>query len=116
MADPRADLEKLHSALNEIAERSAADPAYRQSLRSDHVQELAAAGVSAYALTGALAEAGADEEEVAAFGMELISNPSRPDEGKLSKICIGTCKQQTIWLCGGCTNSTLTSGPINPQR
>lgn len=101
MADPRADVEQVNAALTQIGERAAADPEYRESLRTNQVDELRAAGVSVFALSGAFAEEGAEEDDVAAFGMVM----TRPGGGQIivSNTCLGTCSGMTITVC--CTQS-----------
>lgn len=73
MSDVSKDIEELNAALAAIAERAAADPAYRASLEANQAQALHAAGVSAFALAGVFDELGVDEAEVDGFGWGLRS-------------------------------------------
>lgn len=110
--DPKSDIERLNAVLTEIGERAARDTAYRDELMGNQVEALRSAGASALMLGGVFEELGAEAEEVAAYGMELMS-PSGGDDGGtrliVSQTCIGTCRKQTFWICGGCKNSILTS-------
>jgi hypothetical protein len=108
MTTAHDDIRTIEAALATLGERAKADPAYRDELTENHVAALASAGVSALTLTESLAEAGATEDEVVAFGFEPLSFQSLdpgPSELKVSATCIGTCRRQTLWICGGCTNS-----------
>ncbi|MCA1706571.1 MAG: hypothetical protein LC808_26235 [Actinobacteria bacterium] len=100
MTDARTDVEQLNAALTRLGERAAADPAYRDELKDNQVEELRAAGVSALALSGAFAEEGAEEEEVSAYALSM-----GPSGGSImvSNTCLGTCQKATIAVC--CTRS-----------
>ncbi|MCA1706570.1 MAG: hypothetical protein LC808_26230 [Actinobacteria bacterium] len=96
MADPRSDVEELNAALTRLGEQAAADPAYRDQLRKNQVEELQAAGVSALALSGAFVEEGAEEEEVVAYGLAMGGTGGRII---ISDRCVGTCSSITLKVC-----------------
>jgi hypothetical protein len=104
MSQADQDLEQLKAALEQIGARLANDPEYREQLRSSENQPavLYAAGVSTAILSGALEEAGAEESEVAAFGMDLMAPSSDPSAIKVNTICV-TPK----WGSGSCMSLTL---------
>lgn len=113
MADVSNDVEQLNAALAAMAEKAAADPEYRESLKANQVEALQVAGVSAFALAGVFAELGAEEEEVAAFGMSMPGGIGAaapggggdPSELIFNTNCIGTCRRSTIVITLGCKNS-----------
>ncbi len=116
MSDPNSDVERLNQALAEMAERAAADPAYREALKANQVEALQGAGVSAFALSGIFAELGAEEEEVSAYGMGMaspgaVAGPAGPGAGGggnniiINGVCVGTCRSATIVIDIGCRNS-----------
>lgn len=115
MADAGSDVEHLNTALAEMAERASADPAYREQLKTNQVEALQNAGVSAFTLSGVFAELGAEEEEVAAFGMATgrsVAGGGAVGGGEpagiiINGICVGTCKSVTIIVDMGCRNSFL---------
>lgn len=114
MADVENDVERLNAALTEMAERAAADPAYREALKANQVEALQSAGVSAFALSGVFADLGAEEDEVAAFGMARggmggagagAGGGGGASEVIINGVCVGTCKSLTIIIDVGCRNS-----------
>ncbi|MFN2504413.1 MAG: hypothetical protein ABR540_09310 [Acidimicrobiales bacterium] len=111
MADAGSDVEHLNTALAEMAERASADPAYRDQLKTNQVEALQNAGVSAFTLSGVFAELGAEEEEVAAFGMAtgrgVAVGGGEPAGIIINGVCVGTCKSVTIIVDMGCRNSFL---------
>ena len=107
-----ADLEQLKTAIAEIGQRAANDPEYREQLRGSEVEQLQAAGVSALVLSGVLAEEGADEEEVSAYGMTLGSGPSGGDPTGIviNTLCkLGTCLTITVEITIGLRTSKCQS-------
>ncbi len=112
MADVGKDVEELNIALAAMAERAASDPDYREALQANQVEALRGAGVSALGLAGVFAELGADEDEVASYGMRMpgigfASADGGEDPSKLivNTLCIGTCIRQTITITVGCTRT-----------
>ena len=106
MTQATQDLDQLKAALDKIGERLANDPEYRNQLKSGENQPAAlyAAGVSAAVLSGVLEEAGAEESEVAAFGMDLMGTggDSDPNPILINTICVtpkvgsGSCRRLTL--------------------
>jgi hypothetical protein len=121
MSDVNGDVERLNTALAEMAERAAADPEYREALKTNQVEALQNAGVSAFTLSGVFAELGGEEEEVAAFGMAMggvggasaggVAGPGGGAGGGngiiINGVCVGTCRSATIIVDVGCKNSFL---------
>ncbi len=118
MSDVENDVAALNVALAGMAERAASDPAYREALKTNQVEALQSAGVSAFTLSGVFAELGAEEEEVAAFGMAMGrgaagGGTAGPGAGGgpagiiINGVCVGTCKSVTIIVDLGCRNSFL---------
>jgi hypothetical protein len=108
MSQAEQDLDQLRAALDQIGARLANDPEYREQLRNSENQPavLYAAGVSTAILSGALEEAGAEESEVAAFGMDLGagSGGGDPNPIKVNTICVtpkigsGSCRNLTVCI------------------
>lgn len=106
MSDPTNDLAQLKAALDQIGNRLATDPEYRDQLRDSELQAAAlhSAGVSAALLAGVLEDAGAEESEVAAFGMGDIKPTTGPDVSaiKVNTNCVtpgigsGSCRRLTL--------------------
>lgn len=107
MTQATQDLEQLKAALDQIGARVASDPAYAEELRNSENQAatLHAAGVSTALLAGVLQEAGAEDAEVAAFGLEMIGAPrTDPDPIIINTICVtptvgkGSCRRLTLTI------------------
>lgn len=115
MGDAGNDVEQLNAALAAMAERASTDPSYREALKTNQVESLQSAGVSAFTLSGVFAELGAEEDEVAAFGMAMgrggAGAAGGPTAGGgpagiiINGVCVGTCKSVTIIVDMGCRNS-----------
>ena len=111
MTDSTADLDQLKAVLDQISARLASDPEYREQFRSTENQPAAlyAAGVSAALLSGVLEEAGAEESEVAAYGMDLGSGGSGGDPNpiRVNTICVtpkvgsNSCRRLTVTITIG---------------
>jgi hypothetical protein len=98
--------------MKSIQERSAADPSYLDELRSNQVERLEAAGVSAVVLASLLVAEGADEEEVSGYGLSLASPTPGPSEIIVNTQCrLGTCKTTlTIEIVIKASQSRLCGG------
>lgn len=110
MADAGNDVEQLNAALAAMAEKAAADPEYRESLKQNQVEGLRDAGVSAFTLAGTFEQLGADSEEVAAFGLDLGTGPTTPPPGGETELiwntnCIRTCRSITLVITTKCTKT-----------
>lgn len=115
MSDAEGDVVGLNAALAEMAERASSDPVYREALKTNQVEALQSAGVSAFALSGVFAELGAEEEEVAAYGMAMPGAGAAAGSGAggspsgiiINGVCVGTCRSATIVIDLGCRSSFL---------
>lgn len=111
MSQSSDDLDQLKAVLEQIGTRLANDPEYREQLQSGENQAAAlhAAGVSAALLSGALQEAGAEESEVAGFGMDLMGTGggTDPQAIKVNTVCVtpkigsGSCRKLTVVITIG---------------
>lgn len=107
---PELDLGELEAVLDRIGRQLAADPEYRELFRSSDTQAAAlyAAGVTSALLAGALADAGAEESELVAFGMappdDTVASAIRADGILVNTVCTspaadnGSCRRLTLSL------------------
>lgn len=109
--DVRSELEGVSKALGEIGQRAATDPEFRAELGRNQVELMRAAGLSVMALARVARENDVSEEELEAYDLGLAAlGDDGTSELTVSNWCVGTCKKQTIWVCGGCSNSFLAAG------
>ncbi len=108
---PKSELEQAAEVLAKVAKRAMFDDDFCDEIRKDQIELLRASGMSIVALAKLQRRCDLTDTELQSYVIALEDPDDDPPELKLTNFCVATCKKQTFFLCGGCTNSFKANLP-----